>query len=207
MNSIITVFYDSKIDVMETEGGRAYLTGTLIRLDVPTGNNRVYRFEEGEKIAAEAVGKPVQIGGVSMGEHFADTKYKIGRILKAWVDGARKVIRGVVEIWNTDKLPNIVSEVKRNWGLSIGGEIDGFQLLSKGKNLLMKCINFAITHLQILRPNEPRGDREAVIDMVSNTPIYESIGFFPQITFLMVDGEPRFSIQGSGISGVNIVER
>jgi hypothetical protein len=215
LNSVI-VTYTSPIEVVETVGGKTHLTGTLIRLDVPTGNGRIYRFEEAEKIAHEAVGKPVRIGVDWKREHVGFTKetrnqaekVTIGKILKAWVDRAKKAVKGVIEIANTTAFPRIVQEVKRGWAFSVGGFIDGFQLLSKAGRLLMKCLNFAIDHLQLLRPNEPRGDRGAVVEMVASQPVGESISFSQNpLSYLVLDTDPFYRIKGSGVRRVRIRER
>jgi len=203
LSEIIEVNYRSPIEVIETRGNSALISANLIRLDVPTGNGRIYRFVEAERIAKEAVGKPVRLFATWLGKHIHKKSHEVGRILKTWIDQTRRSIRGIVEIKNTKHFPHIVQEVKKNWGVSVGGHVDGFQLINKAGRLFAKCINFAITHLQLLKPDTPRGDEGAIVEAV--TDVGESISFSRDPwTMLQVEGDFELEIKGSGISGVVI---
>lgn len=196
----IVINYRSPIEVMEKKGGKAYLKGTFIRLDIPTTNGRIYRFEEGQQIAREALGKPVYVFSNITG-HIKNKSHEIGKIIKAWLDKPSKSIKGIVEVWNTHKFPSIVEEVRTRWGFSIGGRAQFMQFLARGSRLFMRAINFSINHLQLLRP-QVQADLGAYVESVN---VQESIGFSRNpwlvANFDLAD-QMKIKIKGRGIKRV-----
>ena len=203
----ITVTYSSPIVVMESRGDKVWLKGTLIRLDVPTANGRIYRFEEANTIADEAIGKPVFVFA-RMGKHLRDKTHEVGNIVKTWVNEAKRSIEGIIEVGNTEFFPHIIEEVKEGWGFSVGGIVKAMQMISSGGNLLMKCVNFMIDHVQLLRPNT-QADGGAIVESVSNVPVEETISFsrdpWAEVSFLKGE-ETIIYVKGSNIKRVTFNE-
>src|SRR3990170_358595 len=116
------------LTVEEASVGRKVLSGTIVRLDSVTSNSREYQWDEAPTIAERLIGLPVHFGmKIVMDEtglkrrHRKDPDDTIGKIIKTWIDDKIKAIKGLVEIWNTEKNPTIVDEVKSGWGFSISG--------------------------------------------------------------------------------------
>ncbi len=202
---VYEVMFNTPIIVMESRNGHKFLEGTLIHLDMPTQNNRVYRFEEAEKIAREAIGKPVRVGVDSKGLHIEDEDNTVGRVTDTIIDKGKKLVKGIIEVWNTKKFPNIVDEISKAWRFSVGGWIHGFQFVHESfGRFIRKCLGFDITNIQLLRPNEKAGDEKALIEVISDSPVGETISFSPNISVLFVDGNENIEVRGSGIREVSI---
>lgn len=176
-NVEINITITGPFDVVETKEGKTFLTGTFLKLDSVTGNGRVYRFEEGKRIAGDIIGNPVYHGIDEVNKHLRGKLYEVGKVVKAWVVKAKKIIRGVIEVWNTKTYPNITETVKKNWGFSVGGQVDALQLIMKGGRLIMKCFGMAVNHLQLIKPNVERGQREARVE--GKQQVEETIAFDP----------------------------
>lgn len=172
-NTPIEVTYTASFEVEETTKNSVILKGPLIRLDIPTGNKRVYRFSEAAQIIKEAIGKAVHFGADKLGKHLKSGKDRVGRVIRAWLDKATKTIWGLVEVWNTKDYPNLTEEVKTGWGFSIGGVIDAFRPIFKAGKTILECINFKFRQLQLLKPSTPRGDVGAKVSEV--IPVQESL--------------------------------
>ena len=151
------------LDVEESFPNRAILKGTFIRLNVPTGNGRIYQIEEGQQIATGLMGMPVYFGMTKAGKHIKDQP--VGRVIKSVYNTIKKVIDGAIEVWNTFEFPDLAQRVRKGWGFSIGGKVKRFDPLGKFNKLLMPIMNaigMKPNHLQLLEPRMSRADAGAV---------------------------------------------
>lgn len=203
------------LEVEETLGGgiKKKLKGVFLRLGTPTGNGREYQTDEGSEIAGKLIGMPVFYGAkigfdptlLKMGwKHLKDTSDKIGRVVQAAYNKTRKVIEGIIEIWNTEKNPTIAEEAGPGWGLSIGGEVNKFTpvgKINKFGNPIVKAIGMIANHLQLLRPNTPRGQQDA--RTTDEIPVEETLMFDPcpwgEMT-VTPDGIMMCSIDGTSVT-------
>ncbi len=204
----VDIKFTSPIEVAETVEGIKNLTGTLLRLDVPTGNGRMYSFEEADKIANEAVGVPLYYGIKIIDKklyHDVSPTTKVGEVIKAWVDRASKSIKGVIKLMKSESFPTLVEEVKQGWGLSVAGSLDGIQLVKHAGRFVFKCIGFAINQLQLLSPNTPRGDMGAMVEEVF--PVQETLTFSDSMMSkinTLSNVETLINVYGDNITEVNV---
>src|SRR3989304_5994106 len=118
----------AEFEVEETAQGVAIIKGVLLREGVSTNGN-LYTIDEMEKIAEQAEGMPIFFGvkekvlnGIMRkNAHANDEPNQVGRIISAFFDKVKRVIRYVAEIVNTKLHPTMIEEVKAGWGVSIGG--------------------------------------------------------------------------------------
>lgn len=171
----INYVWTSPIEVEEAYQDRAVISGTFINLDFPTGNGRIYQIEEGQQIADGIIGMPV-FYKANKGKHIKTEPQYVGRVYKAVFDQAKKLVRGIVEIWATKEFPELPQVVGKGWGFSIGGKASGFKETGKYNQYLkpiMKIYGMMPNHLQLLGPYEKRGDKNATVDNI--IPIEESL--------------------------------
>lgn len=180
-NIDFTFTITSPIDTFEALGPtKLLLRGIFIRLNIPTRNGRIYQVEEGEQIANDLLGKDLYIGADIKGLHKLDERHKIGRVVESVCDKVKEIITGAVEVWNTIDFPDLISKIKEGWGFSIGGKIKDFKFLGKLNERLLpiiRAIGMKATHLQLLEPQEKRGDTMAMVSEV--IPVMESLEIDP----------------------------
>ena len=158
----------------------------------------MYQVQEAEEIASGLRGKPVYIHADEAGLHYNDDKHLIGKVVNTTIDTVNKVIKGIVEIWNNSKYPNLLSRIKEGWGFSIGGVLE--KIIPTGKfNDRLKPIVHAIgmraNHLQLLEPQEKRGDPAAMVD-----------GMIPVMESLQIDPEPDLITADDMTGGIDSTE-
>lgn len=180
-NNDFTFTITSPIDTFESLGpSKLILRGIFIRLNIPTRNGRIYQVEEGEQIASDLLGKDLYIGADIKGLHKLDERHKIGKVVESVCDKVKEIITGAVEVWNTIDFPDLISKIKEGWGFSIGGKIKDFKFLGKLNERLLpiiRAIGMKATHLQLLEPQEKRGDTMAMVSEV--IPVMESLEIDP----------------------------
>lgn len=177
------------LSVEETHSDRVMLSGVFLRLDSATANGREYISTEGKTIAESLVGMPVYYGAKFVVDpqslkagwkHIKEQSAHVGRVIKAVYDNAKKVIKGVIEVWNNEKFPSLVSKIKKGFGFSIGGIIQKFIPTGKINSLgnpVVKAVGMEANHLQLLPPKIPRGQKEARVEEVK--PVEETVMFDP----------------------------
>lgn len=164
--------------VEETFTDRVRLSGDFIKLDVPTNNGRIYLSEEAEQIAGSLNGAPVYFDVTEKGKH--DRRNPVGRVVATIIDRTQNVIKGIIEVWNTSKFPKLIEEVAKGWGFSIGGQVESFIPvggLNKFFKPIVKAVGMVANHLQLLKPETPRGDPDAKVQDVK--PVEESFNLEP----------------------------
>jgi len=171
------------IEVFESLGpNKIRLGGNFIRLEVPTKNGRIYQVQEAEQIVKDLDGKAVYIHADPKGIHYNTDEMLVGKVTDVIYDEIKKIIRGFVNIWNTPKFPNLVSRVKKGWGFSIGGVVRKFFPTGKINEKLkpiVHALGMRANHIQLLEPQEKRGDLAAVVDVIEYLPVMESLQVSP----------------------------
>jgi len=204
-------YFVSPVTIEETvkEQGKAIIKGTLIKEGV-SRNGVLYTIEELENIAKTAQGVPIKFGTTTRIDpntglpaknmHDISPEATVGRIIKTWVDKAKRAVYFIAEVFNTPRFPDLIKKLKKGWGISIGGIAKaGKWILDKLGRLVLKVFGVRINHVQLLPPKTPRGVKEAKVEEVEvqesmkliNVPPVESI-------------EYELEISGEGISGLDI---
>jgi len=181
------------IEVFESLGpNKVRVGGTFIRLEVPTKNGRIYQVQEAEQIAKDLMGKAVYIhADPTTGLHYNKDDMLVGQIASVIIDKAKKLIRGFIDIWNTPKFPNLISRIKKGWGFSIGGVVQKYLSTGKFNERMMPIVHalgMRANHIQLLEPQEKRGDPAAMVDEVEYIPVMESLQVSPD-PFPVVEAE------------------
>ena len=135
----------------EAKGKGARILATFCELDKPSGNNRIYRFEEGDQMAKSLIGKPIRFGAYMKGIHFKKAP-KIGIVESAWKEG--KKIKGIVRIWGKEIIAKLKKGIK--FLFSVGGVAQFGETVKSGGKFVTKLYHAICTHLQLL-PNNPKG--------------------------------------------------
>ena len=193
------------IDVEETEQGVATITGTLLSEGV-TGNGHLYTLDEMENIARRAEGVDIfygtmtkfeeSIGMYKKNSHADVNENKVGKIMKTLFDRVARKITFIAQILNTDKFPDLISKVKKGWGISVGGKGKGQFLLDSLGRLVTKVCGMQVNHVALLDPNTPRGQQSA---QVESEPVIqefqESMAFYELPPVMIV-----VKVAGAGVS-------
>ena len=145
------LFVSSEVEFQEATEKGARVLATFMELDTPSSNNRIYRVEEGAKIAKSLIGKPIRYGANWIGKHLMQVPV-IGIVEQAWQEA--KKIKGIVRIWEKGIVDTLKNGAK--YLFSVGGIADFAEVLQKGKQLFQRLHNAVCTHLQLL-PNDPQG--------------------------------------------------
>ena len=161
------------IDVEETEQGVAVIRGTLLSEGV-TGNGHLYTLDEMENIARQAEGVDIfygtmlkfeeSIGMYQKNAHADINENKVGRIMKTIFDRVARKISFIAQIMNTDKYPDLISRVKKGWGVSVGGKGKGRFLLDSLGRLVTQVCGMQVKHVALLDPHTPRGQESAQVE-------------------------------------------
>lgn len=161
------------IDVEETEQGVAIIKGTLISEGV-TGNGNLYTLDEMENIARGAEGVDIYYGTMTKFEesigmyrknaHADVNENKVGKIMKTIFDRVARKVLFIAQIMNTDKYPDLISKVKKGWGISVGGKGKGQFLLDALGRLVTKVCGLQVRHVALLDPHTPRGQQSAQVE-------------------------------------------
>jgi len=153
MDSFLFVTKDVRFEETSPDEKFIRVSATFLELDKPSVGSevktpKIYRFEEGKKIAESLVGKPVYYGTDWAGRH--TDKNKIGVIEKAVKLG--KKIKGIVKVWINDKSMAIVESLKKGgkFLFSVGGVARFGELIEKAGKTIQKLFDAVCTHLQMV---------------------------------------------------------
>ena len=144
-------FVTSEIEFQESTTKGARISATFMELNKVSGNDLVYRVEEGEQLAESLVGKFIRFGANLIGKHYKKVE-KIG-----FVESARKVgdkIKGTINIFDKSFIERIKNGEK--FLFSVGGTALFGQAIQTGKKIVTKLWGAICSHLQML-PNNPDG--------------------------------------------------
>ena len=145
------LFVSSEVEFQEATEKGARVLGTFMELDTPSSNSRIYRVEEGAKIAKSLIGKLIRYGADWIGKHLKEVP-TIGIVEQAWQEA--KKIKGIVRIWDKGIINALKNGTK--YLFSVGGIAEFSEVVQKGKQLFQILHNAVCTHLQLL-PNDPQG--------------------------------------------------
>jgi len=182
------------VTVEETAQGVAMIKGTLLAEGV-SRNGNLYEIKEMAEIAKRAIGTPIYVGtmrkrdpntGLMMKNKHANVEEnRVGEIIHAWLDKAKRKIKFIAELVNTEKHPNIIKLVKKGWGISIGGVATKAKIvITETARLLTKIAGLMVNHVQLLPPNVLRGQDEAKVE---NVEVQESVGIVEEQMIFVCD--------------------
>lgn len=153
-------FISPEVEFQETTvGGGARLVATVMELEKISGNNKLYRIEEGEEIAKSLVGVPVYYGTDWKGKHdnpfvksdskqppvgFVETAKVLGNKIKAWVHITSD---GIIE--------TLKQGVK--YLFSVGGNAISETIKKIGEKVVHILYGARCNHLQIVPLGTPIG--------------------------------------------------
>jgi len=172
----------TEIVIEEVSTGVAIIRGTLIREGV-SRNKNLYTFEELESVAEQAEGMPLYVGTMTKMDpnlgirrknmHANIEENRVGRIISTTIDRARRLIKFLAELVNTENHPHIIEEVKKGWGVSIGGIAQKVKIvMDEGGRIMRKILGLVLNHVQLLPPYKKAGMVGAEVE---NVEIQESM--------------------------------
>jgi len=145
-------FVTSEVEFQEATEKGARIFATFMELNKISGNDRIYRIEEGARIAKSLIGKPIRFGADWLGKHIINKNPIIGKVEQAFQEGSK--IKGVVRIWNKDVVAKLKKGIK--FLFSVGGVAQFGETIRSGAKVFTRLWNAVCTHLQLL-PNDPSG--------------------------------------------------
>lgn len=155
-----------EVEFEETLEKGARILATIMELEKPSRNNRLYKITEGEQIANSLKGKPVYYGTDAFGRHdnpFKNKKSKnepVGFVEVARVVGNK--IKGVIRIFNNKMITALRKGVK--YLFSVGGNAIS-ETIKKIKGKLIHILTGArCNHLQIIDMGTPVGFPDAKME-------------------------------------------
>jgi hypothetical protein len=184
------------IEVEESLLGVAMITGTLLAEGL-SKNGRLYTLDEMEQIADTAKGVPIYYGTMKKwlngqltnNAHANVEETRVGEITETWIDKLARKIKFRAHIVNSSNFPNLVDQVKKGWGVSIGGKGMAQRLIDTAGREIMKIIDMIVSHVQLLEPNTPRGQDEAQVEDSEPKMIEESFSWVeekPTVTHIHI---------------------
>lgn len=144
-------FITSEVEFQESTKKGARVSATFMELNTPSQNKRIYRIEEGAKIAKSLIGRFIRFGADWFGKHLEKVP-KIGIVESAFQEGNK--IKGIVRIWDKGIIAKLKKGVK--FLFSVGGVAKFAEVVRRGANKFIKLYQAVCTHLQLL-PNDPTG--------------------------------------------------
>jgi len=175
-----------EVDVAETAIGVAIIKGTLLSEGI-SRNGNLYTLDQMEKIAKTAEGAPIFYGtmrnsimnGVPVKNAHANIEPNlVGQIMQTFLDPFAKKIRFIAKLFSTEQFPHLIEEVKQGWGVSIGGNGKARFVLDTLGRILTKIFDLTVNHVQLLRPETPRGQESAQVESAESKEIQESMIFY-----------------------------
>jgi len=169
MESFLFVAKDVRFEETSPDNKFIRVSATFLELDKPSIGSeakisKIYRFEEGKKIADSLVGKTVYYGTDWAGRH--TDKHEIGIVEKAVKLGKR--IKGIIKVWINDANSAIVESLKKGgkFLFSVGGVAQFGKLIEKGGKHIQKLFNSVCTHLQMVPSGTPVGFPSAKLEEI-----------------------------------------
>lgn len=174
-----------EVDVAESTIGVAIIKGTLLSEGI-SSNGNLYTLDQMEKIAKTAEGAPIYYGtmmrtmnGIPVKNAHANIiPNLVGQIMQTFLDPIAKKIRFIAKLFSTEQFPHLIKEVKQGWGVSIGGKGRARFVLDSLGRILTKIFDLTVNHVQLLRPETPRGQNAAQVESAEPKEIQESMMFY-----------------------------
>ena len=174
------------VDIEESLSGVAMITGTLLAEGL-SGNDNLYTIEEMESIAQSAQGAPIyygtttkidpNTGKLTANMHRNYQGFQVGEITETWLDKAARKIKFRAHLIDNPQFPNLIENVKKGWGVSIGGKGLCQKFVDAAGRVIKKIFGLVVNHVQLLTPNTPRGQDAAQVEGVEPKQIEESLSW------------------------------
>lgn len=161
----------------ESAGDVAIISGTLLAEGL-SRNKNYYEIPEMKKIAESAIGVPIYFGTMTKTDpntgllvknaHANIVENQVGEIIRTKL--VKKLIKFWAKVANTPKFPTVIQEIKKGWGISIGGVAYGAKWIMKKignlKRMVLQIKDMVVNHVQLLSPSTKRGQSKAKVDAV-----------------------------------------
>jgi hypothetical protein len=162
------------------------ITGTLLAEGL-SGNDNLYTIEEMENIAQTARGVPIfygtttkvnpNTGQMTANMHRNYEGFKVGEITETWLDKAARKVKFRANLISNPNIPNLIDEIKKGWGVSIGGKGLCQKFVDAAGRVIRKIFGLVVNHVQLLAPSIPRGQDAAQVEGVEQGEIEESLSW------------------------------
>lgn len=157
------IILTDKIEFEETKEKGARILATVMELEAPSKNNRVYQVKEGSQIAKSLKGRPVYYGTDAFGRHCNPFKEGVAKACKTaspvgFVETARvvgKKIKAVIRIYNDGLIGALKKNIK--FWFSVGGQAISETLKKVGNKIIHILHGARCNHLQIVDKGVPVG--------------------------------------------------
>lgn len=171
-------------DIEESAIGVAMVTGTLLSEGISRNGNQ-YTLDMMDQIAQTAIGAPIFFGTttrvnpntglLTRNMHLKEAYAQIGEITETWIDKVARKIKFRAHIIGNENFPNLISEIKKGWGVSIGGKGFGKVFFDVAGRKITKILSMIVNHVQLLSPDMPIGVDDARIETTEPKVIQESM--------------------------------
>jgi len=183
------------IEIEESAIGVAMVTGTLLSEGISRNGNQ-YTLDMMDQIAQTAIGAPIffgtttridpNTGKLTRNMHLKDAFARVGEITETWIDNAARKIKFRAHIIGNENFPNLISEIKKGWGVSIGGKGFGKAFFDVAGRKITKILSMIVNHVQLLSPDMPAGVDDAKIETAEPKVIQESMMWIEEDTEIEV---------------------
>jgi hypothetical protein len=173
-----------EVEVEESAHNVAMITGTLISEGVSRNGNE-YTIETMKQIAETAIGVPIYYGTetrinpndgkLTLNMHKKDVKTWVGEITETWLDPIARKVKFRAHILGNETFPNLIQEIKKGWGVSIGGKGFGEKFWDVAGRQITKLFSMIVNHVQLLSPDMPKGVSDAEVETAEPKVIEESL--------------------------------
>jgi hypothetical protein len=181
------------VEIEESVSGVAMISGTLLSEGL-SNNNNLYTIEEMEEIAESAIGVPIYYGTttkinpatglLTANMHQNYVNCQVGEITESWLDKIERKIKFRAHLIDNPNFPNLINEIKKGWGVSIGGKGLCQKFVDAAGRVIKKIFALHVNHVQLLSPNTPRGQDAAQVEGTETKDIEESFSW-------VVEEEPQ----------------
>lgn len=171
-------------EIEESSIGVAMITGTLLSEGISRNGNE-YTLDQMEQIAETAKGAPIYFGTetrinpntglLTQNMHKKGEDGRVGEITETWIDKIARKIKFRAHIIGNSNFPNLIQEVKKGWGVSIGGKGMGKTFFDAAGRKFTKILSMIVNHVQLLAPDMPSGVPDAQVETAEPKVIQESL--------------------------------
>jgi len=177
------------LEIEESAIGVAMVTGTLLSEGISRNGNQ-YTLDMMDQIAQTAIGAPIYFGTTTRVDpntglltknmHLKEAFARVGEITETWIDNAAKKIKFRAHIIGNETFPNLIQEIKKGWGVSIGGKGFGKTFFDMAGRKITKILSMIVNHVQLLSPDMPAGVDDAKIETTEPKVIQESLAWIEE---------------------------
>lgn len=164
------IIITDKLEFEETKEKGARILATVMELEKPSKNNRLYQFEEGKAIVRSLKGKPVYYGTDVFGRHCNPLKKNASQECKVrppvgFVETAKlvgKKIKAIIRIYDNKIIQALKNGIK--FMFSVGGNAISETLKKIGGKIIRVLSGAKCNHLQIVDKGVPVGFQSAKME-------------------------------------------